>query len=270
MPMENSVENAVKRFGLNGKVAFIVGGGGYLGLPISRALAEHGARVIIADVRKDAADKAAAALADDGLKAEALALDVSDENAVVAACQDIAARYGSIDIAINTTCYSTGKPMDEMSLADWTKGMRVSLDGAFLFSREIGKLMAAQGKGSIIQFSSMYGKVSPDPRIYAPNYNVNPVDYGVAKAGILQMVRYQAVMLGPKGVRVNSIIPGPFPNPAGQGGNAEFVNKLGDKVPMGRVGRAEEIVGAVIFLASEASSFVTGTEIVIDGGWTAW
>ncbi len=268
--MNNSNNNALKRFGLEGKVAFIVGGGGYLGLPISRALAEHGARLIIADVRKDAADKACDSLAADGLKADSLALDISDEDAVVAACKTLAQQYGSIDIAINTTCYSTGKPMDEMTLADWTKGMRVSLDGAFLFTREIGKLMAAQGKGSIIQFSSMYGKVSPDPRIYAPNYNVNPVDYGVAKAGILQMVRYQAVMLGPKGVRVNSIIPGPFPNPVGQGGNPEFVSKLSGKVPMGRVGKAEEIVGAVVFLASDASSFVTGTEIVIDGGWTAW
>jgi len=263
-------DNAAKRFGLSGKVAFIVGGGGYLGLPISMALAEHGAFVIIADVRKDAAEKACGALTAQGLKADALELDVADEQAVIAACKSLAEKYGTIDIAINTTCYSTGKPMDEMTLADWTKGMRVSLDGAFLFTREIGKLMAAQGKGSIIQFSSMYGRVSPDPRIYAPNYNVNPVDYGVAKAGILQMVRYQAVMLGPKGVRVNSIIPGPFPNPVGQGGNPEFVSKLSSKVPMGRVGRCEEIAGAVVFLASDASSFVTGTEIVIDGGWTAW
>jgi NAD(P)-dependent dehydrogenase (short-subunit alcohol dehydrogenase family) len=116
----------------------------------------------------------------------------------------------------------------------------------------------------------MYGKLSPDPSIYGPKYNVNPVDYGVAKAGILQMVRYQAVMLGRKGVRVNSIIPGPFPNPAGQGADKEFVDKLSKKVPLGRVGKAKEIAGAVVFLASDASSFITGTEIVIDGGWTIW
>lgn len=268
--MNKTSEKALSRFSLDGKVAVIIGGGGYLGLPISMALAEHGARLVIADVRKDAADNACRALAQEGLKAEAAAVDVADENAIAAFCGDIAARYGTIDIAINTTCYSTGKTMNEMSLADWTKGMKVSLDGAFLFAREMGKVMSAAGKGSIIQFSSMYGKVSPDPRIYGPKYNVNPVDYGAAKAAILQMVRYQAVMLGPCGVRVNSIIPGPFPNPAGQGGDADFVSKLSAKVPMGRVGRAKEIAGAVIFLASDASSFVTGTEIVIDGGWTAW
>ena len=116
----------------------------------------------------------------------------------------------------------------------------------------------------------MYGKVSPDPRMYAPNINVNPIDYGVAKAGILQMVRYQAVMWAPYGVRVNSVVPGPFPNLSNYNNSPEFIKKQIDKVPMGRVGRPEEIVGAVIFLASDAASFVTGTEIVVDGGWTAW
>ena len=171
---------------------------------------------------------------------------------------------------MNSTAYSTGKPMEQMGMADWEKGLHVSLSGAFVLSREAGRVMAAQGSGSIIQFSSMYGKVSPDPRIYAPDYNVNPIDYGAAKAGILQMVRYQAVMLAPFGVRVNSVVPGPFPDPAGQGGDAKFVKKLSDKVPMARIGDAEEIVGAVVFLTSDAASFITGTEIVVDGGCTAW
>lgn len=106
--------------------------------------------------------------------------------------------------------------------------------------------------------------------LWEHNYYVNPVDYGSAKAGILQMVRYQAVMLGSKGVRVNFVIPGPFPNPVGQGGDAEFVKKLSDKVPMAHIGNAEEIVGALIFLVYDASSFITGMEIVVDGGLTAW
>jgi NAD(P)-dependent dehydrogenase (short-subunit alcohol dehydrogenase family) len=116
----------------------------------------------------------------------------------------------------------------------------------------------------------MYGLVSPDPRIYEGKFPVNPVDYGAAKAGVLQMVRYQAVMWGPRGVRVNAVVPGPFPNPAGMGAQSWFIERLGQRVPLGRVGRAEEIVGAVVFLASDSASYVTGTTVVVDGGWTAW
>ena len=173
-------------------------------------------------------------------------------------------------MVVNATCFSTGMTMERMSLDDWRAGMKVSLDGAFVLAREAGRVMALRKSGSIIQFSSMYGIVSPDPRIYGTKQNVNPVDYGVAKAGILQLVRYQAVMLAPYGVRVNAVVPGPFPNPDGQGSDAEFTTRLCEKVPMGRVGKAEEITGAVVFLASDASSYVTGTQVVVDGGWTAW
>lgn len=262
--------NNSKLFDLNNKIALVIGGAGYLGVPICRALAEHGAHVIVADVQKSMAEKASNQLLKEGLSVEAISLDIGDENAVKVEIEEIVNSHDHLDIAVNATSYSTGQPLEQMSLREWEKGLRVSLNGAFVFSREAGRAMVSQGSGSIIQFGSMYGKVSPDPRIYAPEFNVNPIDYGVSKAGILQMVRYQAVMWGPKGVRVNSVIPGPFPNPAGQGGDDEFLQKLTDKVPMDRVGKAEEIVGAVVFLASDAASFVTGTEIVVDGGWTAW
>ena len=262
--------DAFKRFDLTGKIALVVGGGGYLGKPICRAMAEHGAIVIIADINKVSAEKVCGLLAKKGFSTEAIELDVSNEKAVKDAVNSIVSRHSHLDIVINLTTYSTGQPMEKMHLADWEKGLRISLSGAFALTREAGRVMVAQGRGSIIQFSSMYGKISPDPRMYAPNYKVNPIDYGVAKAGILQMVRYQAVMWAPSGVRVNSIVPGTFPNPVGQGGDAEFVKKLSDKVPMARVGDAEEIVGAVVFLASDAASYITGTEIVVDGGWTAW
>jgi NAD(P)-dependent dehydrogenase (short-subunit alcohol dehydrogenase family) len=99
---------------------------------------------------------------------------------------------------------------------------------------------------------------------------VNPPDYGAAKAGVMQLVRYQAVMWGPKKVRVNAIVPGPFPNGANYKGEEAFLDRLAKKVPMGRVGKSHEVAGAAVFLASDASSFVTGTQIVVDGGWTAW
>ena len=257
-------------FDLSGKVACVVGGGGYLGGPICEGLARHGAHVVVADARPEAAQQGAARLQALGLPAEALALDVTDESAVAAAVDKIAADHGHLDVLVNASTWSTGKALDQMRLADWEAGLRVSLSGAFVVSREAGRVMVRQGRGSIIQFGSMYGLVSPDPRVYEGRLPVNPIDYGTAKAGILQMVRYQAVMWGPRGVRVNAVVPGPFPNPAGMGTNEWFVERLSQRVPMGRVGRAEEIVGAVVFLASDAASYVTGTKIVVDGGWTAW
>lgn len=268
--MSKATTNPHPIFDLSGRVIWVVGGGGYLGQPICKLLAELGAKVVIGDSRADAAHSAKQSLRDGGLDAEAMSIDIGDETAVAGAVQQIHSTHGRLDVAINATAFSTGVPMQEMKVADWEKGLRVTLIGAFLLARESAKVMLEQARGSIIQFSSMYGVVSPDPGMYAPPLTVNPLDYGAAKAGVLQMVRYQAVMYGSRGVRVNAIVPGTFPNPTGHGGNAEFVGKLSRKVPMGRVGKADEIAGAVAFLASDASSYVTGTQIVVDGGWTAW
>lgn len=259
-----------KLFDLTGKIVLAVGGAGYLGLPSCRELALNGATVVIADNRKEAAQKACEELNNEGLSAEAMALDIGDENAIESTIKTIIDKYGRLDIAINLTFLKSGKTMEHMKINDLEKSLRVSLCGAFILARESGKVMVEQGGGSIIQFSSMYGKVSPDPRIYPPKQEVNPIEYGIAKSGIIQMVRYQAVMLAPHNVRVNAIVPGPFPNQATINTDPAFIKKLADKTPLGRVGNAPEISGAVVFLASDASSYVTGTEMVVDGGWTAW
>jgi NAD(P)-dependent dehydrogenase (short-subunit alcohol dehydrogenase family) len=261
---------AVERFNLAGKVAWVIGGAGLLGTEVSRALAEHGAQVIVSDFRADEGESLAATLRDAGLRADAVSADIGDEAQVITLTNDIASKYGKIDVMVNMTYFYTKRPWIELSAADFDACMRVSLTGAFVATREAGKQMVEQGGGSIVHFSSMYGVVSPDPQMYPESQAVNPIDYGVAKAGILQMVRYQAVQLARSGVRVNAIVPGPFPIPSTQGQDSEFMKRLRNKVPMGRVGNAPEIAGAVVFLASDAASYVTGTQITVDGGWTAW
>ncbi len=261
---------ALRRFDLTGKVAWVIGGAGLLGTEVCQALAEHGAHVICSDVRHEQAIGIATALHNRDLTADAMTVDIGDEARVIEATADILAKFGRIDVLVNMTYYYTKKPWDELTAADFDAGLRVTLTGAFVATREVGKVMRSQGHGSIIHFSSMYGVVSPDPHMYPATQAVNPIDYGVAKAGILQLVRYQAVQLATAGVRVNAIVPGPFPIPSTQGQDSEFMQRLKAKVPMGRVGNPAEIAGAVVFLASEAASYVTGTQIVVDGGWTAW
>lgn len=257
-------------FNLSGRVALVAGGAGYLGVPCCAALAHHGATVVVADRRLDAAQKAAEELAEEGLTVHPVCLDIANEDSIHSVVKDVRERFGRLDVAINATAFSSGEALERMTRAQWEQGLQVTLTGAFLFSRAAGQIMVDQGGGSIIQFSSMYGIVSPDPRMYEPPVGVNPVDYGVSKAGLLQLVRYQAVMWGPKHVRVNAIVPGTFPHPGSPYSTEAFQQKLAAKTPLGRVGKAREIAGAVVYLASDASSYVTGTQLVVDGGWTAW
>ena len=257
-------------FDLSGKTVWVIGGAGLLGTPVSRGLAAHGARVIVSDLRADRAGEVAASIAEAGGEGEGSPLDIGDEAAVIAAVNDLRQRYGRIDAMVNMTYAHANKAWDALDGETFEKAMRITLTGAFVATREAGKAMVEQGGGAIVHFSSMYGMVSPDPATYPEGMPVNPIDYGVGKAGVLQMVRYQAVQLAQRGVRVNAISPGPFPIPEKHGTNAEFMRRLRAKCPLDRVGEPREMVGPVVFLVSDAASYVTGANLVVDGGWTAW
>jgi NAD(P)-dependent dehydrogenase (short-subunit alcohol dehydrogenase family) len=262
-------------FDLTGKVALVAGGAGYLGTPVCEKLAGQGARVVIADINSDRAAKAAAGIAASvpGSRVSAAVMDIAKEESIKEAVAGTVKQFGRLDIMVNATAAAAGKLVEELNAEEFDRALHANLTGSFLLARESADCM--KNGGSIVMYSSMYGRVAPDPRIYIPPMKPNPVEYGVAKGGLDQMIRYLAVHWGPKNIRVNGICPGPFPNLskpdyAKDPEIAGFVERLAQRVPLGRVGRPGETAGAVVFLASDESSFITGHIIVVDGGWTIW
>ncbi len=246
-------------FSLNGKVALVAGGAGYLGQPICRKLAGQGATVIVADLNIDRAKEASP---------HAILLDVGNKASVQNAVRRTVSDFGKLDILVNCTYYSIGKLVEELSEEEFDWANHVNLTGSFLLAQEAGQIM--QSGSSIIMFSSMYGQMAPDPSVYTGGMKPNPIEYGVGKAGLIQMVKYLAVHWGPRNIRVNAVSPGPFPNPQVQKERPDFIQKLSAKVPLGRIGQSEEIAGAVVFLASDEASFITGQTLAVNGGWDAW
>jgi NAD(P)-dependent dehydrogenase (short-subunit alcohol dehydrogenase family) len=257
-------------FDLKGKVFIVAGGAGYLARPACRELLCSGAAVVIADYNQELLDEAAVELevyADERLLC--LQFDISDEASIDSVLSATIDRFGSLSGVVNATYANAGVAFDELTAADFDRTNRVNITGAFIFAREAAKLM--NDGGSIVMFTSMYGIVSPKPDMYPEPMRPNPVEYGAGKGGMLQMVRYLAGHYGSAGVRVNAIAPGPFPNVAHKDlMSPVFLQNLADQTMLGRVGEQAESAGAVVFLLSDASTYVTGHCLSVDGGWTAW
>ncbi|MAX33797.1 MAG: short-chain dehydrogenase [Halomonadaceae bacterium] len=266
-------------FDLKGRVAIVTGGLGILGRNFCQALAEFGANVVVADLDGASAKCYAADLErDTGVRCIGLPCDVSDEGSVEVLVTSTIEHFGAIDILHNNAASKSDDldafftPVEEYSLAEWRKIMAVNLDGVFLVSRSVGRRMIEQGRGgSIIHTGSIYGELGCDPRIYEGSeylgvaINTPPV-YAASKAGVSGLARYLATNWAPHGIRVNTLIPGGVQS----GQNAAFVDRYSQRVPLARMGQPVDLVGALIFLASDASRYVTGQCLYVDGGLSAW
>jgi gluconate 5-dehydrogenase len=259
-----------KLFDLTGKVCIVTGGTGYLGSENCKILKDFGATVVVADIRESEQRWANAPASVGDLF---VACDVSSTESIRECFKTVNEKYGKIDVLVNCAAYGAGygkgSQLDFMDDATWDKGMDGTAGVTFRGMREVIPYMKAQGGGSIINYSSMYGVVSPDLRIYGDNPQKQPPNYGAGKAAVLQVTRYAAGAFGEFGIRVNAITPGPFPNPRNQDDPA-FNEQLAKKTMLGRFGQSYEIAGAILLLASDASTFMTGSNITVDGGWTAW
>jgi NAD(P)-dependent dehydrogenase (short-subunit alcohol dehydrogenase family) len=253
---------------LNGKKIWVFGGAGYLGQPTVSLLVAAGARVLCVDLEGRAQQYIEASNLSS--QVTAATLNVHDTDLIKTFVADNMATHGVPDGLVNLTYASTAKTMEDLTAEDFDQVSHGSLTSSFLLAREVGAQMALRGGGSMVLFSSMYGSLSPNPELYEFPLTKNPIEYGVTKAGIIQMVRYLAVHYGKSNVRFNCISPGPFPNPAVQQTHPDFIDRLAKKSPMGRVGSAPEIAGTVAFLLSDAASYITGQNMFVDGGWNCW
>lgn len=262
--------NVLESFRLEGRIAVVTGGKGHLGTAISEALAEAGAVVIVASRSADAGpDLRAGQDVQTTLRIQGRHLDVSSRESVRSCFYGIFEQHGRLDILVNNAFYGASAPLEGMSDEQWLVGLDGILGSVFRCMSEAVPIMRKAGGGRILNIASMYGLVSPDDRVYPDQKFASPPNYGAAKAGVIQLTRHAACHLSRHNIRVNALSPGAFPSPAVQQ-RTDFITNLANKAPMARIGHPEELKGAVVYLCSDASSFVTGHNLVVDGGWTAW
>ncbi len=258
-------------FGLAGETAAVVGGAGRIGRALCRALAEAGADVAIVDLELQPAEQLAAEIAAaTGRKTLAVAADSTDAASLDAAVRQITSELGPVKMLVNSAQFR-GRGFYSSRVEDypreaWDQVLETNLTGVHLACQAFGRQMIEHGGGRIVNLASTYGVVSPDPRIYGASGVNSPVAYAASKAGVVQLTRYLAVHWREQNIRVNCLVPGGvFDN---QG--AEFVEKYCERTPLGRMATAEDYQGAILFMLSPASAYMTGAVLTVDGGWTAW
>ncbi len=262
-------------FDLKGRTVLLTGATGWLGQKMAFGLAEAQAHVLVNSRSSAKCLQLASAIKRKGLKASPLPFDVTDEEEISKAFAVIKKNFKGLDVLINNAYVPSAKTLDQSSARDFRDSYEIAVVAPFLLLQGALPLLKEAAKknhggASVINIASMYGSVSPDPSIYEDSKMNNPPYYGAAKAALIQFTRYAACHLAPFKIRVNAISPGPFPSAEARRKYPAFFRALRRKVPLGRVGNPEELQGAVVFLSSDASSFITGVNLPVDGGWTAW
>lgn len=259
--------NVIESFKLDGKIAVVTAGYSHLGKAFSSALVEAGATVIVAGRKKEKFDELFSNKK--GLFFEPI--DILDTDSVKNCFLQVKNKYGSIDILVNNaTTVQGSRFFEEITDDDWNYSMDGVAGSVFRTIKEVVPYMKEKG-GSIVNIASMYGYIAPDFRMYEGDYihQFNPIHYGAGKAAVIQMTKYLAEYLIKDNIRVNAISPGTFPSKATQQ-YPEFIKKLSAKNPKNRIGEPEDLKGAVVFLASEASNYIIGQNLKVDGGWDIW
>lgn len=249
---------------LDGRVALVTGGYGLYGSPLSEALAEAGAHVVIASRSLEPCQAFAAKLRERGLKASADSYDQGSESSILQLRDRLLKQFTAVPILVNN---SVGRAMSGFgdTLEAWHKSMAINADGVFAISRAFIEPMMAAGNGSLINISSIQGVVAPDFSNYAGTTMSTPPDYHFHKHGMIGLTKYLAAYAGPRGVRVNAISPGGFQT---ANHREPFISQYCRRVFLGRMARYDDIKGAVVFLASDAAAYITGHNLLVDGGYT--
>jgi Dehydrogenases with different specificities (related to short-chain alcohol dehydrogenases) len=266
-------------FNLSNKTAVVTGGLGILGTHFCQSLAEFGANIAIIDIDLEKAMQFAKELQNQyGIKAQGFYCDVSNPESVEQMVKGVIDHFGEINILMNNAASKSDdlqkffSPVEQYELDEWRKIMSVNIDGMFLVAKFVGKEMIKQAKGgSIIQTSSIYGIAAPDQRIYEGSEYLGreintPAVYSTSKAAVIGLSRHLAALWAPHNIRVNTLVPGGVSS----GQNEVFKQKYSNRVPLARMAEPHEMVGALIYLASDASSYVTGQCLIVDGGLSAW
>ncbi len=254
-------------FNLENKVAIVTGGYGHLGSAMVLGLSELGAKVIVAGRNKEKFDDKFS----NSTNIYFEKIDINSTDSIKECFANVNSKFGRIDIVVNNAHTAKGNSQENMTDDDWAYTLEGVLGSVHKSIREIIPYFKNQKSGKIINISSMYGVVSPDLKMYegdnCEKYS-NPPHYGAAKAAIIQLTKYYATYLGKFNINVNAVTPGPFPKEILQNDNPEFIRRLKSKNPLNKIGKPRDIAGAVVFLSSNASDFITGQNIIVDGGWT--
>jgi len=274
----NPEPSVLDSFRLDGRCAVVTGGAGLLGREFVRTLSEAGARTVVADIDVEGARRAVSeAGGGDGLVPHQV--DVTSPASVAALFDETRKRFGRVDVLVNCAAldpkFDVGQAnrhqdsFEDFPLEAWSQALSVNLTGMFLCCQAAGRAMSSQGRGSIINLCSTYGLVGPDQRIYqraGEPARYKPVYYSVTKAGVLGLTRYLATYYAGTNIRANALTPGGIYHQQ----DDDFVRSYSSRAVLGRMARRDEMNGALLFLASDASSYMTGANLVVDGGWTAW